>query len=493
MKQKIKNNKLNIIFFVISSLISFTIIFFHEAWRDEAQQWLIARDLDFFGLVKHLKYEGHFILWYLILMPFAKLGFPYITQNIISWFFITLSLWLFLKYSPFSNYKKILFLFLVPNIYFYPVISRCYCLIPLAIVLISMFYKDRKDKPIRYILSILLLINTHVIMLGMSAFLLLEFYIQAIIERNNRNKEQNKKILISFIIVSIGIIISFLPLLQCLTANKDIYNNSSISVKLCYLILMPLIILQDLFFLFSINKFILSIIILATSYLIYYELKNYKYDFFKICIVIFWQFIIYSFIYGISYQRIYTIIWIVIFFDWTREKNIQKNIYTKIRDISLIVIMLINIVCSLAVIYYDLCFNYSSAKQTSEYIKDNIKNNSVILVGNQEEFASCIIPYTDRVRFYNIQRERFFSYTIRDDKNKEILTTEKLNKALKKFENQEKIYYIYMPYKVGVDTDTKIVDEFEENGIFKKIFESDISNYSNENYVIYEIINDRDI
>ena len=112
-------------------------------------------------------------------------------------------------------------------------------------------------------------------------------------------------------------------------------------------------------------------------------------------------------------------------------------------------------------------------------------------MGNQEEFANCIIPYTDKVRFYNIQRERFFSYTVRDDKNKEILTTEKLDKALKKFENQEKIYYIYMPYKVGVDTDTKLVDEFEEKGIFKRIFESDISNYSNENYVIYEIMNDR--
>jgi len=172
-----KYNKINIIFFSIFAIISFIMIFFHEAWRDEAQQWLIARDLNVKELVNHLKYEGHFILWYLILMPFAKLGFPYITQNIISWLFVVVAMGIFMIKAPLKNHIKILTLFLYGNLYLFPIISRCYCLIPLAIVLLAIFYKDRKERPIRYMLSLVLLANTHVIMLGMVRIFIIRIYL----------------------------------------------------------------------------------------------------------------------------------------------------------------------------------------------------------------------------------------------------------------------------------------------------------------------------
>ena len=122
-----------------------------------------------------MKYEGHFLLWYLILMPFAKLGFPYYTTNIISWLITCISVWLILDKAPFKFYKRVLLIFTFPLLYLYPIISRCYCLIPLAIVLMSIFYKDRKEKPLKYLISIVLLANTHVIMLGMVGIVLLDY------------------------------------------------------------------------------------------------------------------------------------------------------------------------------------------------------------------------------------------------------------------------------------------------------------------------------
>ena len=64
MIEKIKKNKFNIIVFIIYGLISLGLVFSHEQWRDEAQQWILVRDLSFFDLISQLKYEGHFLLWY---------------------------------------------------------------------------------------------------------------------------------------------------------------------------------------------------------------------------------------------------------------------------------------------------------------------------------------------------------------------------------------------------------------------------------------------
>ncbi len=57
---------------------------YHEKWADEAQAWLIARDLDLKTIWFHeLRYEGHPGLWHTILWmaqhvfhaPYAALGY----------------------------------------------------------------------------------------------------------------------------------------------------------------------------------------------------------------------------------------------------------------------------------------------------------------------------------------------------------------------------------------------------------------------------------
>ncbi len=106
MKNWIKKNK-ELIVFVIYLTISFVLLFFHKNWRDEAQTWLIARDCSLFELISIMKYEGHFLLWYLLLMPFAKFGFPYFTCNIISWLITSISVWLILVKSSFFFFKNL--------------------------------------------------------------------------------------------------------------------------------------------------------------------------------------------------------------------------------------------------------------------------------------------------------------------------------------------------------------------------------------------------
>ena len=71
----------------------------HENWRDEAQAWQIAKNLGLGGLFAQLRYEGHPCLWYLILMPFAKLGMPFSCMGLISLAFMSVAAWLVLKKS----------------------------------------------------------------------------------------------------------------------------------------------------------------------------------------------------------------------------------------------------------------------------------------------------------------------------------------------------------------------------------------------------------
>ena len=85
--------------------MSFT-VFHHEPWRDEAQAWLIARDLTFIDIFRQMAYEGTPALWHMILAFFAKMGFSYISINLVNLVIICLAVGVFVFKSPFSILTK---------------------------------------------------------------------------------------------------------------------------------------------------------------------------------------------------------------------------------------------------------------------------------------------------------------------------------------------------------------------------------------------------
>lgn len=127
----------------------------HEPWFDEALSWLIARDSSVYEILfvtPH--YEGHPALWHLILVPFAKLGTPYeLSLSIVSLFFSGLVVFLFVYKSPFKRIIRLTIPFTYYMFYQYSVISRPYCIMMLAFVLMAMTFKSRDKKPGRFVLS----------------------------------------------------------------------------------------------------------------------------------------------------------------------------------------------------------------------------------------------------------------------------------------------------------------------------------------------------
>lgn len=161
-------------------LLNGILLYCHEPWEDEAQAWLIARDVPFFKIPRQMAIEGHPCLWYWILAPFAKLEFPYITINIISFIIMTVAVTGFLFASRLPLIIKLLVVFSPVCTYYYPVISRSYCLIPPLLFLSAIFFKTRKDRPVRYMLAVALLVQTHALMIIAAFFICVCFLVEVL-------------------------------------------------------------------------------------------------------------------------------------------------------------------------------------------------------------------------------------------------------------------------------------------------------------------------
>lgn len=143
----------------------------HENWRDEAQAWQIAKNLGIKELFQQLRFEGHPCLWYLLLMPFAKLGVPFSCMGFISLALMAASVWIFLKKAPFAWPVKIILAFGSFFVYYYPVIARSYSMIPLVLFWLAMLYPERKKRGIEYGTALAVMTQIHVYMVGLSFLL----------------------------------------------------------------------------------------------------------------------------------------------------------------------------------------------------------------------------------------------------------------------------------------------------------------------------------
>lgn len=144
-------------------LFNGTLLILHEPWRDEANVWLMAKELSPVRLFQEIKYQGHPCLWYLIVMPFAKLGLPFRTIGIISLAVMAVSAGIFLWKAPLHNITKAVCLFSPVFTYFYSDIARNYCLIALILILLAWQFPLRNEHCVQYGLLLGLLVQADTI------------------------------------------------------------------------------------------------------------------------------------------------------------------------------------------------------------------------------------------------------------------------------------------------------------------------------------------
>lgn len=122
----------------------------HELWRDEANVFLVARELSPLQLFREIRYQGHPCLWYLIVMPFAKAGFPFKTISVLSFLVMAAAAGIFAYRAPFHPVTKAACLISPVFSYYYPVVARNYCLIAALLILLAVCHPKRDENPIGY-------------------------------------------------------------------------------------------------------------------------------------------------------------------------------------------------------------------------------------------------------------------------------------------------------------------------------------------------------
>ena len=84
----------------------------HELWRDEVQEWLLARDSSSaIDLLSCQKYEGHPALWQLLLMPLTRAFGAAIAMQVLNLLVATATVYLLVRWSPFTRLQKVLLSF----------------------------------------------------------------------------------------------------------------------------------------------------------------------------------------------------------------------------------------------------------------------------------------------------------------------------------------------------------------------------------------------
>lgn len=133
---------------------------YHEKWADEAQAWLIARDLSLWRIFSYeLRYEGSPGLWHLILWIAQHIFHaPYATLGPLGLVFATAGVAFLIFFVPFPRPLRWLLAFSYFMVYQYAVIARPYTLLPLFCFLAAYFFRDLQH-PGRMTLILVLLAN----------------------------------------------------------------------------------------------------------------------------------------------------------------------------------------------------------------------------------------------------------------------------------------------------------------------------------------------
>ena len=158
----------NVILAVISFLIFIVVTFkanflsHRMCWEDEAHFWTIVQNLNVFEIFKLMKVEGHMLLWYLVVMPFAKLPIPYYPYPMVAlnWLFCLGALIIMWKKAPFNPVIKAMIVLSPAFIVLYGVHARCYSIGIFFLFAACALYKDRLKHPYRYFLILFLAANT---------------------------------------------------------------------------------------------------------------------------------------------------------------------------------------------------------------------------------------------------------------------------------------------------------------------------------------------
>jgi hypothetical protein len=472
---------------LLYSAINIIVLIHHEPWEDEAQAWLIARDLNIAGIFKLMAYEGTPALWHMLLVPLAKSGLPYISEFILHLIIAIAAVTIFVLYAPFSRLTKVLFIFSYYMAYEYSIIARSYGLSVLLLFLIAALYVNRFKYPIRYSLLVFLLFNTNVHSFFIAFSLTVLFAWEL-----HRNE-------IKGILSKIGVLVmiagGFLAFLQLLSPPDNI-NYGIFSEYKTYLA--PFAAIAYAFFPWHASNYFpvdLRLIAVVISFLIFctiiLSLIRKPAVLFILAVSFTGLFYIFAFKYTGAIRHYGLILIMFLFAIWISRYygNSQSRLWEVSSNINLsrLSIALINFCLAFSLLYAsdiqyrDYKYTFSGAKEMASFIKKNHLGEYTI-VAHRSTGTHALLPYLPGKKFWYAGIEDYGTFVKHNEKHlagSTISNSEVISRAEKAFPGKSKILLLL----------TSPLDFPESHG-FRLLHKVDKAiGYGRENFYLYRPIN----
>lgn len=408
------------------ALFTLFMLFHHEIWADEAQVWLLAKNMTLGGLFSHLVNEGHPSFFYLLIMPFAKLGLPIVSIQLICWFASCLAVFLLLRFSPFNGFLKTAIVLSSGFLYFFPVIARSYSILPLLVFAAAILYKKTAENPnkfaVPYAIILAICANTHVIMFAFVFVLGVYFFYDNFF----KNKNASKHTITACVIMLLGLIAVILQLFGTFSSNgsirfetNNIFGETIKTFSLFFLNSVGLV-YKSVFEKMNITIFSAAGAVVMFVLFIALQIQLWLTDKRAGALCLFavgFQFFIYIFSYkAMLYQtRIFSSYIILIFCLWiVLDKTDFKEkakimISKKALNTTLGVFFLLTFFCGVHAVALDIFFNYSSAKETAAFLEKNTPKDAVI-IPNMDAFGLAVYAQTENKRFYSLFKDKEIKY-----------------------------------------------------------------------------------
>ena len=223
------NRKLEIVLrwalFLAYATVTFVLTLRHEPWADELQAWLIARDCTVPEIFKMMRWEGHFVPWYLMLHVFAAHGGPVLCMNLLSWAFMAAAGAFFVFRAPFTLPLKALVLGSAGMLFWYPVVARCYAPIPILLFVLAAAYPVRLKRPLLYGLLIACLTNTHAYFEGFCGIVFVLWAFDAWELRAELPRRELRRIAAGLGIAAAGALFGFLQVAPGMLNARSVGNQ----------------------------------------------------------------------------------------------------------------------------------------------------------------------------------------------------------------------------------------------------------------------------
>ena len=462
--------------FIATLLLNFYGVIGHTLWRDETQAWLIARDTvpTASSLFTVTSYEGHPMLWFLVLMPFAKLGVSPEFVMIISLGFVTLAQYLLLFKTKINIWFRLAISCAPIFVYYFVLPARSYSVALFLVVAIAVSYSRRLDHPILYGALLALLLQTLVIMGGFVVACGVCWFIESIIKR----KEIGKVLFIKNAVGMSIVLASALLLLWEFRFTSSVVPGYSPSITEIIKVVVYNLVegYQILFGGYAIIGILISVFVFLAS-IVY---RGNSISLIVITVVgILWQCYIYGFVYNNTNNRILTWLAILIFYIIA---FIQSDAFElTINDINSSVVVYI---FALFIILFQWQYGeqpqylynkfsdmvddinprvvYSSGKEMAEYI-NGLPSDMPVFVSNSD-YDSPVVAQVDRKHaIYNPFFQTKASFVDRNPENVENMDYyEFVTRAKEMFPDAD---YAYVIVEVG-DEAVNI------NGIMDKVNDS---------------------